>query len=305
MSEIVYTETTNRGQQPDFSGTYPPIRQPTENKVTIFRSPGKVAIVRSTLIVGVPNRNHMDKRFYQWRTTHSMGLRLNSSGKVVPYAARRPWDYKKGTAWTGQIPEQAVDALTSDDNSDLAQAYRQACDLEFGIKSLHDLYPIAGEYGLISYRSMPMYFRAAMRAGSMQDFATQVFGKNRVNSSLVQAAAATEPYVVALAHQFRGLVPDESLIKFMDKTHFDEEMESTYDSHTPLIRKNILAINESSRKRLLERGLDASDLNQISSAPSYKHRMYLLKDTTEYGVWSEVVVPSLRPRAVVAPRSGV
>lgn len=261
MSEIVFAETfEQRANVPHM--TYG--RQPTDKKVTIFQSPGKVAVVESTLVCGVP-RGHPTKRYYYWRSIASSGFRRNKVGTIVPFSCTRPWDAKVGTGWKHKWPQEPFNWLHGTSHDDTAgEAFQRAVWDEFGVRSIQELYPMLDKYRLPTYQTIPNSLKVAFRADDWEVFTQKVFGKTRTTKPLIGAVQETEPYFVAYAQQFRGLVPDEAVQGFLERNHFDEEMEETFQPHSPTIRPFLLAASKETRDNLISVTFDRSDLMRVS-----------------------------------------
>lgn len=261
MSEIVYTKTFEQRQGVD---TMAYGRQPTDRKVTIFQSPGKVAVVLSTLVVGVP-RGHSDKRYYYWNSTASSGFRRNKAGTIIPFSCSRPWDAKRSVAWKHKFPSEPFNWLegTGTQPDEAGEAFQRAVWEEFGITNVTQLYPMLDRYNLPSYKTIPNSLKMPFRTDDWEDFTARVFGKTRLSKPLVAAVENTEPYFVAYAQQFRGLVSDAAVVSFLERNHFDEEMEETFQPHSPTIRPFLLASSQATRDNLINVEFDRADMMRV------------------------------------------
>lgn len=251
--EIKFTETQERRQDLDARLDYA-MRTPADSKITVIQNDGKVCLATSTLVVGKATRDPNANRYYRWITTESMGLRRNAAGNVVGWRCRRSWDHRKGNQWVHKTVKPAFDLLS--ERSEAGEAFQQACWAEFGHTSLSGFFPIAGEYGFDNYSLIPGNILAPFREKNFGDFTRATFGVKRTNDRLITAVANTEPYVVALAHQFRGLVPDKVLTKYIENTQFDEDLMEHFEPHTPRIRDILLAMKPSQVRHLLRDELD-------------------------------------------------
>lgn len=270
MSELVFSDTIerNRNQVDGMDGG----RILLDEKFSIFRRPGKVCFVASTLVCGVPKeridgyvKHNTAKRYYYWRSTDSYGFRRNKAGFIQPYECSRSWDAPVGTHWRHRQPRapwQLFDKHESDMGFKAAQEFRHAVWSEFGIESPQDVYPLMNTYGLIHPWTIPNSLKPAFRSDDVTALARYAFGRKRTTPELVKAVAGTEPYMVAYAQQFRGLVPDSSLVAFMRDNHFDDEMEEIFQPHTPDFRKGLLN-NTGLAQPLIDLRLDAEDLKRI------------------------------------------
>lgn len=258
MSEILFTETEEQGRNYIDNMEYG--RMPTDIKTTIFQSTHKVAVVGSRLVVGIP-RGHQNKRYYHWRTVSSFGFRRNSAGTVIPFDCHRPWDYKLSTAWMHRQPRSPFQLFL--DNTEASDIFKHACFQNFNFKGPEELYPMMKEYGLLHYWTIPSSLTMGFRQNDWTSFATAAFGKTRVNNRLLAAVQQTDPYLIAYAQQFRGLVPDEAIVSFMENNHFDDEMEEGFQPHSPNLRPALRFTDAVTLGNLINTRLDLSDLNHI------------------------------------------
>lgn len=289
MTEIVFTQTFEQ-RQGVADMAYG--RQTTDKKVTIFKNTGKVAVVQSTLVCGVP-RGHKDKRYFYWRSTGSAGFRRNKNGTIVPFSCSRPWDAKVGVPWAHKFPNEPFNWLsgTGTQPDDAGEAFQRAVWDELGIRRVQELYPMLDLYNLPSYLTIPNSLKMPFRTDDWEDFTTKVFGKTRTNKRLIAAVQQTEPYFVAYAQQFRGLVPDEAVQAFLDRNHFDEEMEETFSPHSPTIRPFLLAANQETRKNLINITFDNADLRRVMQFTRFgaKHmKAYADRGETTYQNWTQL-----------------
>jgi hypothetical protein len=260
MSEIVYTHTR---EYRDFINQMDGGRTTADQKVTIFQQPGKVAFARSVLVVGVP-RGHKDKRYYYWRTVASTGFRRNSAGTVIPFSCSRPWDAKVGVQWSHKFPNEPFKLLDFEaEDDDAAEAYRRAVWYTFGFRNVNELFPMLDEYRLSNYGHIPNTLKYPFRVKDWSEYTARAFGKTRVTPRLVAAVKQTEPYIVAYAQQFRGLVDDDKMVKFIEDNHFDDEMEEGFRPHSPNIRPGLLVAHQGLRDGLIANKMDISDMARV------------------------------------------
>lgn len=306
MTNIVYTHTDKmRGGIKDMQSMH----MPTDRKVTIFQQPNKVAVVGALLVVGKPTHKeeHKDKRWYKWRSTETYGLRRNAHGTIIPWSATRPYTFKVGDQWKHAGGCRRVfDALDPESEHEGSVAFRKAVWETFGVKSMYDIFPIAEHYGLHRYDTMPYALRNAMRQPTMTEFTTQLFGKTRTSDSLMDAVSGTDPFVVALAHQFRGLVPDSALVWMMRNNSFDDEMEESFEPFSPWVRPVLKVISQRSRNNLVRERLDVSTLMRIHRVMAYTRNDYATKqfDPEEtYNSWEDLQNPGRKKLQRVAAQT--
>lgn len=186
-----------------------PCKTQVEAKRSLFVHPNKVALANSSLYTGV--NKHSGKRYFRWETTMSLGFYTTSRETVVPFQVS-----KDGRRFSPVLRGGSPFLLLEDDNrrTDIERTFGQAVQDTFGIKSIADVYPIADLYDC-KWRDIPMGMHKHFRTGSMRDFAASVFGRQNVRRDLVKAMASTRPGIVALASQFKGLVPIDWIIGYL------------------------------------------------------------------------------------------
>jgi hypothetical protein len=279
MSEIVYTETDQRrGDIADMGHG----RRQADRKFTLFQSRDKVALVTSSLVVGVPlGRNKdkgykeplTDKRYYYWRSHYSFGFRRNRAGNIVPYQCQRPWDSKWKDPWKHQQARAPFSILNGNDEPPLSrrliEEFRRAVWATFGVTSINDIFPMMPVVGLEYYHTIPYTLHTAFRTDNWDDYTAATFGRTRVTPRLVAAVKGAEPYHVAYARNFRGLVDNDKVVEYLERNAmFDEEMEEGFRPHTPDFRKGVLAAGIETRNALIDIDLTLEDMKRIQSITS-------------------------------------
>lgn len=292
MGERVFSVTEDRRDVIDnLKDPHSESRVPSDIKKTVWVSPNKVSIAISTLVVGRPGgEDHKDKRYYKWRTTASLGLYRNRGGNPQPYHAARPWNFKKGDQWAHRNAHTVFDWMEED--SDLGQAFKHYCWETFDVSRLGDMYPMTDVWGVISYKYMPYTLRPAMRESNWSDFTGRIFGKKRNSVRLQAAVSNTDPYIVAYARDFRGLVPDDELTAFVENTRFDDEMMEGFTGQDPNVRLALRKMNEKSRRTILARGMDMSDIKNLERLRCYgkKWQGGIIGKDNDYASWSDLLM---------------
>jgi len=211
----------------------------------------------------------------------------------VPFSCTRPWDAKVGVAWKHKFPNEPFNWLHGTSHDDTAgEAFQRAVWDEFGIRRVQELYPMLDMYDLPAYTTIPNSLKMPFRTDDWEVFTQKVFGKTRTNKRLVAAVQQTEPYFVAYAQQFRGLVHDSFIEAFLDRNHFDEEMEETFSPHSPTIRPFLLASNQETRNNLISITFDNADLRRVMGFVRFgaKHmKAYADRGETTYQNWTQLV----------------
>lgn len=277
MSEIVYTETHEDRSQVD---VMPRSRIPTDTKYTLFRAPNKVALVTSTLVCGKPRGT--DKRYYYWKSIHSFGFRRNHNGTIIPFECQRAFDATKDIPWRHRQARKPFEFLsdnTSKTMSDeLVDEYRYQVRRTFDFRTTAELFPMMEQYGLYRYETIPYTLHNAFRTDGWWDYAARAFGKTRVTARLINAVMNTDPWVVAYALNFRGLVGSDVMSAFMEKTHFDEEVEERFSPFTPDFRSGLLHAEPETIDALISVNLDMSDIgrirNLVGTNKNYMRRLF-------------------------------
>jgi hypothetical protein len=155
----------------------------------------------------------------------------------------------------------------------VAMEFRQAMWEIFKITKPADFYPMMDMYGLYKPSLIPVNIRSAFKLDDWESYTAYIFGKTRT-PRLKVPVANTEPYVVALAHEARGLISEDTLVKFVANTHFDDELAEQFKPHTPNIRKMLKSAPVEAREKLFSRGIDFLDTQRIKLITNSHGRMY-------------------------------
>lgn len=233
---------------------------------TVFRHDHKVAVAHSNLIVGVPRvKGHRyaenGQRYYYWYTTVSMGLIRKSNGSVVPYHCTRNYE-GNNRSWHWHDTSSVFHRITDGDD-DASKAFANAVREQFFIEKPQDVYPMMDEYGISDTKYIPKTLGPAFRSDNWAEYAARIFGKTRVTPRLIKAVQNTDPLFVSYAQQFRGLVEDEALAKFMEKNEFSEEYAEDFSPFTPHLRKALLHAPMEVRDILINKVYQDGDLPSL------------------------------------------
>lgn len=262
MGEIFWAKTHERR---DHLKSHDYGEMPADRRTTVFASKDKVCLVDSALMVGAPRKS--TKRYYYWRTHSSIGFFRNRAGHLQPYRAMRPLNSRG--AWRSFYPEEAFYYLEEDEEfvGEAMRAFRAACSEYLRLYGVYDLYPMAKTMDMPErFKLLPANLRPHMRVTNWNEFMTSAFGKTRATPKFINAAQETEPYVIALAHEFRGLVADNELVKFMKRTQFDEQLMDNFKPHTPRLRRYLRRMDATSRRNLLYDPINVSTTTLIKYA---------------------------------------
>lgn len=259
----IYSET--KQYRDSLSNGYMQTKAMTDRKSAVWKHNDKVSVVESVMLSGHPNQksfeDNPDKRWWRWYTIGSMGFRRNKAGNIVIYNCRRSPDGRRANNFQHNNMNVPMEFL-NDGEGPLADAFRDAMWETFRITSQEDFYPMMREYNLYTHKLIPTNIRGAFKLDNWESYTSYIFGKTR-QKRLVAAVQNTEPYVVALAHQARGLISDDTLTKFVENTHFDDELCEQFKPHAPLIRRFIKEMPVSTRERIFSRGIDFLDTQRI------------------------------------------
>jgi hypothetical protein len=195
-----YLDETDRSEQ-----------QVTKSAKTVFRSDSKVTYMTSRKFTG--KRRDNGKRWFRWHNDESFGFRANKNGLILPYHVQ-----KGKNRWVNgalSAPFNYLDGVGYFDTQPAVQNFRQAVAEEFGEISLKSLYPITELYDINTYDDIPKGLTRGFREKEFSDFVAATFGKTRMRKDLVKACAKTYPEVVALAADFRGMVPIDWIVNFL------------------------------------------------------------------------------------------
>lgn len=293
MGNIVYTERANKPRIPEAD-----IQSPItlDEKFTIFQSADKVSAVRSVLRAG---RFHNTKRvWFRWGTVQAFGFRRNKAGYIQPYHAGRSESLRVTDLWKPRNGAWAFAHLGPSILSDgFCEAYRRACESSFNIKSMTDVYPLADHYGIYKYSGLPANVRTGLREKNISDMVAKTFGKQRAGIDWYTAAKNTDLFLVSVAHEARGLVEDKTLLTFLNQNKFDEDMEGTFEAHTPVLRPVLRKVEPKSREVIIGKHVDNMDLlrfktlSEYASRKSHDGKNYWLQHMpvdTEAGTWAEL-----------------
>lgn len=265
MARIVHTETYKDRSMLD--NGFVASQVDLDRKATVWQDERKVGISFSRLRSG--SVRGTDKRWYRWGTHLAFGFRYSSRGNVVPYEVTRATSLRATDLWVNRRPLAAFGALEGTGFTEgVIEAFQKAVAETFRVRTLHDIYPLARHYDISRYVGIPSNVRPAFRYDDVRDAAVVLFGKQRAlgNKFLPDAMSRTDPYMIAVAEQFRGLTEDKNLVKFMAENDFDDEMEQTFTPHTPRLRPIVRRLSPDSRGMLLSSGIDNMDLKRIHAA---------------------------------------
>lgn len=190
----------------------------TRTKWSVFSSPRGVSLVSSSFLRGSHYRS--GKTWARWKADRKYTVFMSANGKIM----FSHWDSKlrycvpAGPVMVSRI----LAAIEPSDSTDPMSMYAKACAAfraevkrQYGIDYWQDAFPMTKAYELSSYEQMPKGLRGAFRVQDVQSFTKELFGKTRYRKDLVKAVAQADVSGVALALQFRGLVPVDWIIRLL------------------------------------------------------------------------------------------
>lgn len=245
--------------------------QPMIAQTSVFHSPGKVTIMEGGKWTGI--RRDTGKRWYRWSNTSAVGFRRTSAGNVVPYNVHRAGRHGNGKWANGAL---GVTFGVLNDNKDIPRnkAFIDAVQEEFGVGRLSDVYPISEMYSIAYYEYMPKELIPFMREQDFADFVARTFGKKQMRKDLIKSAAKVRPDVLAVAREFRGIVPVDWIVNFLRLN--EEEHNNTHARlpHAVSLRGDLRGMDPRSYRALLNTKMERMDWWNIRSVAEAKQSQY-------------------------------
>lgn len=214
-------------------------QQLLRQKISLFANSDKVSAVYSNQFTGL-NR-HSKKRWFRWETTQAIGLRRNHKGTIVPFAAS-----KQGRNFKPIVHITAFDLSMGDE---LKGLYKAAIFDTFGITDQFDVYPMLKRYDFKNVSSIPRGMHKYLRLDDEKDFVKAIFGNSNYRRDLLKAVCSSDIRQVAIAAEFKGLVPIDWIINWLNIANpsFPRWQQDSYG-----LRKTLVQIDPRSYRRLLQ-----------------------------------------------------
>lgn len=258
MADLIWGETHERRQHidnfPTALGLFP-----ADTRISIFASKDKVAMVDATLFI---RKHKSGKAHYEWRSCASMGFFRNSAGNLQPYVSRRNITGNKKQPWTSHYTDSVFQTLAID-GQEAIQQFQAACKKYLNVSSVEDIYPLAEMMGVEKFSALPSNIRPYMRTRDWNEFVARAFGKTRATHEMVKAVSDSEPIITSIAYEFRGLVEDERLVKFLNDNSLAPDSLDGFTPFTPRIRTIIKALDNEELEGLLSSDINMESLGSI------------------------------------------
>jgi hypothetical protein len=208
---LICSQVEQAEQQQYWSDPYNPGRKAlVARSRALFLRENNITIVSSEKYSG--KNRHSGNQWWRWQNVASRGFRINHKGTIIPYSI----SYDKNNIYSminrGSDPFSDLHVRAG---FDVEYAFKLRAREYFGIDSLKSVYPMAEVYHLEEYNSIPKGMLQNFRQTNAKDYVTSIFGKDRYRRDLLKAACSTTPEIVAIAKEFRGLVPIDWIINFM------------------------------------------------------------------------------------------
>lgn len=180
-------------------------------KNSLFVHDNKVVKVKSHKYTGV--NKHSNKRYFRWETVRSEGLRRNNNGTIIPINVSIDGNNIQPAPEFGH---GVFNIFNRDkemaNNFDIS--YQSALKETFNITSIYDVYPMLKPYNTL-LTEVPRGMTGHFRTSTPQEFVRSIFGNDNYRRDLVKAACNATPPAIALAKEFKGLVPIDWIINFL------------------------------------------------------------------------------------------
>lgn len=196
-----------------------------------------VTLRESQMIQGI--RRDSSKKWCRWEDKQRVGFFRNARGNVVPF-------YKQGKSFMDATP--SFEWIHHTYSLPHLILFREQVQKEFGITEVKDIYPFAGCKGISDYSRIPAQMRVFYRESNVMEFTRKAFGKRNYRKDLVRAVAEGNRLAIAVAYEFRNLVPTDWLISYINNW----EGTDTYGYGKFLgLRKMLLQMDSRNFRRIL------------------------------------------------------
>lgn len=220
----------------------------TQKHTSIFVNDNhSVTLIDSLMKTG--QRHDNGKKWHRWEDQLKIGFYKTSTGKIQAFQKNvKYWD-KPTKTWNSLSFEH--DNYFYGIDPKVLTIFRETAAAELKISKLSDVYPISNLYSIKTYSTIPPNLITEMRACDIMEFTSRAFGKSNYRKDLVRAVAASDPYLVSLASCFRGLVPADWIIKFLNESK--DPFNKIIACDLRGLREVLLRIDPRSYRRMLNR----------------------------------------------------
>lgn len=226
-------------------------------KVSYFRSPGKLTRTKSIKRTGI--NAYSSNRWYRWTTVEVDSVRLSSAGKFIVCGR-----YEK--SWAGGFKWYS---LEQDDH--WKGFFKDEFGSDFSFATIHPLAP----YYDITSGPIAKGFSPSLKEANLRDQVASLFGKTRCRRDLMRAVAQSHPNAIMLARDFRGLVPVDWLVNFLQR--HDRNLLNAGPIFQYSMRPMLYQIDPRSYRDLLRQTLQGDDwyeINDVAAVWDQRARRY-------------------------------
>ncbi len=237
-----------------------------KRKTSYFVEPGKVSVCNSSYVTGI-NR-HSGKRYYRWQSGISTTFKIGKNGKINYFV-------KSNRNFLAEYPSH----LLKRDKEFAAYVAGTIGDVSFD-----RIYPLASHWKVTE--NSPRYgLGGALKQDDLRGMVEHIFGKTRYRRHLAKAVANAPLWKIAIAKEFRGLVPIDWIVEFLNNPVDDRNI-----NHQGLmisgikLRKRLKEIDPRSLRPLLQEQLTSRNIQAIIDIC----RGWDLRVTGRYNTWDEM-----------------
>lgn len=192
------------------------VNHTSQIKRTVWKNDNMVRVTTSALIKGTNRKS--GKTYARWHTDSAYGFYRNPTGNIIGYGVHFAPGGKKIIRREPHIPFNVLE-ITNTAYAPMHRVFKETCAEVLGITATADIYPIMSHYGMAKYENMHQDLRFSMRASNTREFVERLFGKKNYRRDLVRAVGNCQtPEVLAYASAFRGIVPVDWIVDFINST---------------------------------------------------------------------------------------
>lgn len=224
------------------------------------KSGQSVSFSRSIMITGI-NR-HSKKTYARWELEIRIGFRRTNKGTLVAFT-RFGKTFRDPTPAFNMLESRTQNPYGWQETPQ-TQAERLFVENvigQFDIKSHKDIYPISEIKQLQNFGFIPQSLRTESRALDIMDFTRRTFGVRNYRKDLVRAVAYANMPTIAVAKEFKNLVPTDWLVRFLN----DSTAQSNTYANIAGLREILLLIDPRSYRRLLRHDFNQHALMDLEN----------------------------------------